>query len=388
ERRTLRVDAARIDALAHAIDEMIVAKNALSALAAESAQHSGEELGRRLRDQQATIGRLTARMHAALTSMRLVPISPTLRRLPRIARELGAKLGKSVDVVLECEEIEADKAMIDGLSEPLLHLVRNAMDHGVDNIDERRSAGKPARARIAISARRSGEQILIRIEDDGRGIDANRIRDVARQRALLPDAAIDALDDRAALDLIFLPGFSTASKVSDVSGRGVGMDAVRTAVARLGGRVDLASTPGVGTSVTLALPLSLMMTQVAVVACGGDVYGVPIDDIVELALIQARDVSDVRNGKAFFLRERPVPLVSLESLLGQAERDTEANLRVLVIRSGDDWVGVSVEMFVERMDAVISPVGGLLSGMRGVAGTTLMGNGAVLLVLDVPELLS
>jgi two-component system chemotaxis sensor kinase CheA len=387
ERRTLRVDADRIDALVHTIDELIVAKNALSQLALDAQLYSGDELGQKIRDHQSAIGRLTARMHAAVTAMRLVPIGPALRRLPRVTRDLAARLGKQLDFILDCEEIEADKTIVDGLSEPLLHLVRNAVDHGVETADQRRSAGKPERSRIVVRARRDGDQVVIKVDDDGRGIDPARIRDVARERALLPPSAIDALDDTHVLDLVFRPGFSTASEISDVSGRGVGMDAVRSAVARLGGAVTIASTPGVGTSVSLSLPLSMVLTQIAVVECDGEMYGVPMDDIVELARVPAGEITNVRHGQAFFWRDRPVPVVSLESLLGHAERDVDANMRILVIRDGEDTIGVSIARLVERMEAVVSPIGGLLSGIRGFSGTTLMGNGSVLIVLDLPELI-
>ena len=387
ERRTLRVDAERIDALVHTIDELIVAKNALSQLALDTQLFSGDELGQKIRDHQSAIGRLTARMHAAVTAMRLVPIGPAMRRLPRVTRDLAARLGKPLDFVLDCEEIEADKTIVDGLSEPLLHLVRNAVDHGVETAEQRLASGKPERARIVVRARRDGDQVLIRVEDDGRGIDPARIRDVARERALLPPGAIDALDDAHALDLVFRPGFSTASEISDVSGRGVGMDAVRSAVARLGGAVTIASTPGEGTSVSLSLPLSMVLTQIAVVECDGEMYGVPMDDIVELARVPAGDITNVRHGQAFFWRDKPVPVVSLESLLGHAEREVDANMRILVVRDGEESVGVSIARLVERIDAVVSPIGGLLSGIRGFSGTTLMGNGSVLIVLDIPELI-
>lgn len=234
---------------------------------------------------------------------------------------------------------------------------------------------------------RSGDHVAIRVDDDGRGFDPRRIRDAARRRGLLSEEALDAMSDQQAIDLVFLPGFSTAAAVSAVSGRGVGMDAVRAAVEQLGGRVEIVSKAGAGSTVTLTLPLRVVLAQLVVVESCGEAYGLPMDDVVEIVTLAPGAVTPVRHGSAFLLRDRPVPLISLECLLGGAAEEPKTPTRVVVLRSGDEWIGVGVDRVADRLEAVVRPMSGLLAGIPGFAGTTLLSNGLVLIVLDVRELL-
>ncbi len=387
--RTLRIDPLRIDALADIVDELIIAKNGLSQLAAEAESGAmGQALALSIRDSQTRIGRLLTGLHNAVTNVRLVSLNTVLRRLPRMARDIAGKLGKNVDFFLQCDDVEADKSIADGLFEPLLHIVRNAIDHGVEAPARRVEVGKPARGAVRLSVWRAGDQIIIEVIDDGQGIDTARIREVARERSIMPKEAIDALSDEEAIDFVFAPGFSTAAAVSDISGRGVGMDAVRAAVNRLGGRVSVDSAPGKGTTVRLTLPLVLVMTQVTVVASGGQRFGVPMDAVVEIARVASDRIVPIREGRAFVLRDRVVPLFNLADLLGQdAAPRVGGDIKVLIVRTADDVAGVAVDQFVDRMDILLRPMKGLLAGMRGIAGTTLLGEGSVLMVLDLPGLI-
>ena len=371
------------------VDELIVAKNGLSQLAEEAdGGAAGQAMARSIIEKQTDIGRLLANLHRAVTRVRLVPLAPVLRRLSRLAGDIADKLGKDVAFSLQIEDPEVDKSIADGISEPLLHIVRNAIDHGVETPARRIEAGKPSRGNVRLTARRMSDQIIIEIADDGQGVDPARIRQAARERAVLSPEAIDALSDEEAIDLIFQPGFSTAAAVSDISGRGVGMDAVRAAVNRLGGRVFINSAPGSGATVRLILPLALIMTQVAVVASAGETFGVPMDAVVEIAHVASDRIVQIREKRAFVLRDRVVPLFNLSELLGQdAAPCSEGDVKVIVVQTGDDLAGVAVDRLLDRMDVLSRPMKGLLAGMRGVAGTTLLGEGSVLMILDLPELI-
>jgi two-component system chemotaxis sensor kinase CheA len=282
--------------------------------------------------------------------------------------------------------VEADKAIVDGLFEPLLHLLRNAIDHGIEEPAARQAAGKPRAGRIALAARREGEAVLVELSDDGRGLDPVRLRQVARERGFMEPAAIEALEDAAALDLVFRSGFSTANAVTDISGRGVGMDAVRAAVEAMGGRIALSSTPGAGTTIRLSLPQGASVTTVLTVLAGGEAFGIPAEMVSETARIPASRILPLRDAEAFVLRDRTVPLLRLSALLGLPVPPRGSAARVLVTGTGAARVGLEVDGFTGRLDVLLRPLGGLLRGMPGLLGTALLGDGRVLMVLDLPEL--
>lgn len=387
--RTLRVDAARIDRLADLVGEMVIAKNALAHLAGLSGEDMDrKDLAQGIQASQAAIDRLVGDMHRAVMDVRMMPLRDIFRRFPRAVRDIAGQLGKAIDFSMEGEGVEADKAVVEGLFEPLLHVLRNAVGHGAEPENTRLEAGKPARAKIALRARRDGDRVLVEVEDDGRGIDPASIRRAAEARGVASRDEIDRMSDAETLELIFAPGFSTASEVTDLSGRGVGMDAVRSAVERLGGQVGVQSLLGRGTTIRFSLPLTIVMTKVMSVRVGGELYGIPIDGILETAIVPASRILPVRDAEAFVLRDRTLPLVRLADLLEiprTAERASGA--KVLVMALGDEPVGIAVDGFAERMDVLMRPMTGILAGMPGVMGTTLLGDGTVLMILDIPELI-
>lgn len=385
--RSMRVDPARIDQLARLVDELVVAKNALGQFAAVQEALPAADRARQLGAVVEGIGALTGALHRAATAARLTPFAPVFRRLPRIVREIAAGLGKTVDLDVEGGDVEADKAVVDAIYEPLLHLLRNAVDHGIEMPEERRRAGKPARAAIRLHAAAVRQEVVISVSDDGAGVDPARVRATAASRGLLAAERLAALDDAAVLDLVFAPGFSTASTVSALSGRGVGMDAVRTAALRLGGRVSLSSALGQGTRVELVLPLTVVLSQILLVTCGGERFGVAMNGVLETARVRRAEIKPVRQGRAFVLRDRVVPLLALSSLLGlPAAAPEDGDCTVLVAASHGEPVGLAVDQVLDRTETVLRPMRGLLAGMPGMAGTTLMGDGSVLMVLDVEEL--
>jgi two-component system chemotaxis sensor kinase CheA len=384
--RTLRVDAVRIDALADIIGELVVAKNGLAHLVQQAAE-SDPGLARALGANQANIERLLGDMHRAVMTMRMIPFARTFQRFPRAVRDIAGRLGKSVTFSVAGEEVEADKSIVDGIFEPLLHVLRNAIDHGIEDPETRRGAQKPADGHVRLEARRVGDQIVVSVTDDGAGIDLDVVRRLAKSRNLMDSATIDALDDAAALDLIFAPGFSTASAVTDVSGRGVGMDAVRSAVGTLGGRVLVTSTRGAGSTIRLLLPQTLVINTIMTVRVGDERFGVPIETVRETMRVATDRIVPIREGEAFVVRNRTLPLLRLADLLDLPRVARPDDIRVLIAATGDERVGIEVDGFAERFDVVLRPMQGLLSGMPGVLGTALLGDGQVLMVLDLQELI-
>jgi two-component system chemotaxis sensor kinase CheA len=384
--RSLRVDAARIDALVDLAGELVVAKNSLAHLVARAGDVD-PALARALAESQAGIERLAEAMHRQALGLRLVPLGRSFARFPRLLRDTAGRLGKEVEFTVQGEAVEADKSIVDGLFEPLLHLLRNSIDHGIEAPAARIAAGKARKGRVALTARQAEGGVVVELSDDGRGIDPARLRQVARERRLMEPAAIDALDDAAALNLIFRAGFSTAKAVSDISGRGVGMDAVRAAVEGMGGRITLSSTPGTGTTIRLSLPQGAAVTTVLTVRAGSEAFGIPVEMVAETTRVPADRILPLGGAEAFVLRGRTVPLLRLAALLGLPTAPRGETARVLVTGSGSGRVGLEVEGFTGRLDVLLRPLDGLLRGLPALLGTALLGDGRVLMVLDLSALI-
>lgn len=384
--RMLRIDGARLDALASEVGELVVAANGL-AHAARLAERIDADFARTLRAVQADIDRIAGRLHAGVAQVRLVSLAPTLRRIPRLVREIAASVGKPVDFKMRGEATEVDKQIADSLFEPLLHMVRNALDHGIEDPVERKAAGKAEAGRLIVEASRQGDEVVLAVIDDGRGIDPIAIRTLAVSRGVATQQAADALSDSQALRLILAPGFSTAQKVTDISGRGVGMDAVQAAVERQRGRIVIESELGKGSRIALHLPLAAITTRLLIVRSGADRYGVPLDQIVETTRIAESEIRPVGRGLACVLRDRTVPVLDLAHMLG-GEAIVAPAARLVVTKSGGEPVAIRVDGFDTRIDALVRERSGLLGEIPGVAGTTLLGDGGVLLVLNLPELVA
>ncbi|MBA2935176.1 chemotaxis protein CheA [Sphingomonas sp. CGMCC 1.13654] len=383
--RTFRIDERRIDSLVDHVGELVVIGNSLASIVANAAQ-SDTGLGPRLRAFQTELDRGILAMQRSVIAVRLVPVGPAVRRLPRLVRDIADTLGKDVAFVIEGEAIEVDKAIADILFEPLLHLVRNALDHGIEAPERRIAAGKPAQGRLRLRFARSGEQLHVSLKDDGAGIDPARIRAIAVERGIVTGEGSALLDDRSATHLIFSPGFSTCDQVSDVSGRGVGMDAVRRAVEAAGGRIEVESAIGAGSTMLLVLPLSAITTRLLVVAAGEDRYAIPFDRIAETATVSAEQIVPVGGGEALVLRDATVPLLHLSELVGRGRAPSE-RVRLVVTHMNTERIALAIDAFGERVDSMVRPVSGLLATVPGIAGTTLMSNGEVLLVLDPERLI-
>jgi two-component system, chemotaxis family, sensor kinase CheA len=385
--RTFRIDAEQVDALVRLAGELTVVNNAFGHVV-KLAQAGDPSLLAVLKDRQDTLQRLVDQLQRSVLRMRVRPLAAVLQRFPRVVREMSAALGKSVKLIIEGDETEADKAIVEMLFEPLLHIVRNAIDHGVESEKVRAAAGKAAIGTLRIKAQRRADQVLIEVSDDGAGIDVLRVREVALARSVITEEQLLAMTETAILDLIFAPGFSTATAVTQMSGRGVGMDAVRRAVERLGGQVSIASTAGQGTDVKLSLPFSVMMTHLMTVEAGGQMFGLPLEAIIETARVPQAAISKVGGASVVVLRNRTLPLIDLASVLGAVTLRQEDDGAALVVAAANgEWAAFRVDRIVERLDLMVKPLDGLLTGTPGIMGTTLLGDGRVLLVLDIAEML-
>ena len=389
--QVLKVDQAKLDTLMNLIGELVVSKNSLPFLARRAEEvYGSREMSREIKEQYGVIDRLAQEMQTAIMAVRMQPISEAFDRFPRLVRDLARKLSKKIDVAMEGEETAADKAIIAALGEPLLHIVRNSIDHGIETPEERLAVGKSSQGQILLRAYQESDQIVIEVTDDGRGIDPVKIKAAALSKGVIAEDQAARLSDQEAINLVFQPGFSTTSKVSDLSGRGVGMDVVRTNIEKMGGQVAVSSTIGAGATVQLSLPLSMAVTRVMMVEVGSSLVGIPMDVIVETVRLSSNQIYAIKQSETFVLRDTIIPLVRMDRLLGVSSRTANQNelgMAVLVVRVRGALVGLSVDQFRESIDVILKPFGGLLSGLTGYAGTALLGDGRVLLVLNLKEIL-
>jgi two-component system, chemotaxis family, sensor kinase CheA len=384
------VSEAKIEALVNLAGELVVAKNALAHSAKRlDSELAGREVGEAIQRDHDAIDRLVIELHGTILQLRMVPAGQVFQSFPRLVRDVSRQLGKKVALVTQGDSTEADKTIVDRLFEPLVHLVRNAVDHGIESPGQRLAAGKSETATVSIEASRIGDRFRLQVTDDGRGIDPATVRRKASEKRLVAPAELAALTDEQAIDLIFAAGFSTSAEVSDISGRGMGMDVVRTAVEQIGGRVSVRSKTGAGTTVQIDLPTTIAMSRIMVVETAGQFFGIPMDAVSETVRVTPNRISHIKNNSGFVFRDRVVPIVALAELMKLPERakDVTAARLLVVMEAAGKIAALEIDAIGDRLDVVLKPMQGLLAGARGYAGTTLLGNGQVLLVLDIKELL-
>lgn len=388
--KVLKVDKTKVDHLMSLIGEMVVAKNALPYLANRAENQYGvRELARELKAQYAVINRIAEEMQDAIMQVRMMPISFIFQRFPRLVRDISKKLGKQVNLNLKGEDTEADKNIVESLADPLIHIVRNSLDHGLESPEVRRAAGKSEVGQLHITATQESDRVLIEISDDGAGIDPEKIKRKAYAKGIISEEKIESLSDQEAINLVFSAGFSTAEQVSDLSGRGVGMDVVKTAVNKVGGTVMLQSEPGKGTRITLSLPLSMAVTNVMIIESDEQIFGIPMDTVVETVRLPSQQIREIKNQKTCVLRGRVIPLMPLNELLGidtPPMLNEESEYATLVVKIGSEQVGLLVDRFSEVVDVILKPLPGEMTRLHCYAGSALLGDGSVLMVLNPKEL--
>ncbi|MHB8894479.1 MAG: chemotaxis protein CheW [Candidatus Geothermincolia bacterium] len=379
--QSVRVNIARLDTLMNLVGELVINRTRLAQIA------SGFELAE-LREALDQTSRLTAELQDEVMKTRMVPVEHVFNRFPRMIRDLARSEGKEIDFVVEGKEIELDRTILDEISDPLIHMIRNAVDHGISVPERRKEQGKAARGTVKLSAYRDRNYVAIEVQDDGEGIQPEKVFDRALQKKLISEEERRGLNSDDVLRVLCLPGFSTSEKVSDVSGRGVGMDAVKSKAESLGGFVLLDFEPGQGTTVTLKLPLTLAIVQALMVEVSDETYAVPLGTVRETHVINPEDIKTVQSHEAIFLRDETIPLLRLDRLL-ECERllNGAEPFPVVITEIGPRLIALGVHSLIGQQEIVISTLDKFLKRVDGFAGATILGTGRVALILDIPSLM-
>ena len=387
---TIRVDHEKLDQLMNQISELIIIRNRYSMLARQLEDNhnvDNSEVAQSLSETTYSLARISDDLQDTIMKVRMVPVSTVFTRFPRLVRDLSRKSGKDVELIMEGEETELDKSVVEVIGDPLVHLIRNSMDHGVELAEDRIAVGKPAQGKVWLRAFHRGNSVAIEIEDDGKGIDPVKMRAVAVKKGLMTAEEANQLDDHEAIELIFAPGFSSAEKITDISGRGVGMDVVRTNIKNLKGSVSISSEINKGTRITLSLPLTLAIIDALMIEIAGDMYAIPLDSVSETTKIESARLTDVKGRKAVTLRGEVLGIMDLCGLLGMPSGDMDREvLSVVVIHDNGRRLGLVVDRLQERQEIVIKPLGEYLGNIDGISGATILGDGSVILILDPHEI--
>jgi two-component system, chemotaxis family, sensor kinase CheA len=378
---TIRVDVALLDKLMNLVGELVLARNRVLQFTRADSEPDFVSTSQRL-------NLVTSELQEGVMKTRMQPVGSVWGKFPRIVRDLSVQLGKQVRIEMEGEETELDKTIIEAIKDPLTHIVRNSVDHGIESPETRVAAGKPAEGLLLLRAFHEGGQVNIEITDDGKGVDVERVRSRAVERNLLTPEQAARMNDREVANLVFLPGFSTAATVTNVSGRGVGMDVVKTSIEKIGGSVDLQPRPGQGTTLRIRIPLTLAIIPALIVVTGGDRYAIPQVNLLELVRLegeQARTaVERIHDTPVYRLRGDLLPLVDLRSELGLAAPEQESDvMNIVVLQADDRQFGLVVEGVSDTEEIVVKPLGRQLKGIATFAGATIMGDGRLALILDV-----
>ncbi len=389
---TIRVDHEKLDHLMNLIGELIINRNRYTMLARQLEDSTNvdlSEVAQVLSETTYAMARISDDLQDTIMKVRMVPVSTVFSRFPRLVRDLSRKSGKDVELVMEGEETELDKSVVEVIGDPLVHLMRNSMDHGIESEEVRLAAGKPAKGKVSLRAYHRGNSVAIEVEDDGKGIDPEVMRGVAVRKGLMSAEEAKLLDDREAIELIFAPGFSSAEKITDISGRGVGMDVVRTNIKNLKGSVSISSEVGKGSRFTLSLPLTLAIIDALMINLSGELYAIPLDAVSETVKLEASRLTDVKGRKAVTLRGEVLGIMDLAGLLGlPSNMENQEMLPVVVIHDNDRRLGLVVDSLLERQEIVIKPLGEYLGDVPGISGATILGDGGVILILDPHEIYS
>ncbi|MGA1845282.1 MAG: chemotaxis protein CheA [bacterium] len=381
----LKVDFERMDHLLNLMGEMVIQRTRLGQIDVQFKEAFGERgVVMDLSNTAEQIGKVTTELHEAIMKVRMLPIKQVFMRFPRYVRDFAREREKEINLQFEGEETELDKTVIDEIGEPLMHLIRNAIDHGIERPAERKALGKPMAGLIKLRAYQESSHIIITVEDDGRGIDEEKLRTKAQQNGLLKKNETSSQD---LMNLIFISGFSTAERVTEVSGRGVGMDAVKKSLAKINGSIEVESIINMGTRFTIKLPLTLAIITALMVGVSGEQYAIPLTSVVESIRIGDEQIHLVNNREVTRVRDRILPLIRVSDLFGLPRTVTKKGNYVVIVQSGTREMGIVVDALLGQQEIVIKALDDYISGSKGIAGATILGDGRVVLILDVLELM-
>ena len=390
--QTIRIDVSRLDELMNLVGELVAHKTRLLRQAVVLHDKLGDDqIARDAEEGAQQFSRIAGQLQDQVTGLRMLPIETVFNRFPRVVRDVAQKEGKEVALIIEGKETELDRSVLEEIGDPLGHLIRNSLTHGIETPEERIAAGKSSEGQLRLNARHADGMIVITVEDDGKGMDASVLRARAIEKGLLTAEQVAAMSDQEALGIIFLPGFSTAKVVTDLAGRGVGMDVVRTNIERIGGRVEIKSVVGQGTKIMLSLPLTLAIIGAMLVRSGERVCCLPLTGVVETLRVEADKISTVRGAPVINLRDRVVPIAQLDGALGDMDRPLAPNGRgfvnMVVVRSREKELALAVDEFVGQQEIVLKSMSAFTGRLVGISGGTIMADGRVGLVVDIGAVL-
>ncbi|MBP2635833.1 MAG: cheA [Firmicutes bacterium] len=379
--QSVRVDIDKLDSLLNLVGELVINKTRLEQI---GLTHRLSELVETIEQMD----RVTTDLQTVVMKVRMVPVGQVFNRFPRMVRDLSRELNKEINLIIQGEETELDRTVIDEIGDPLVHLLRNSIDHGIEHPAERQAKGKNPVGEVRLIARHEGNNVIIMVEDDGKGINADAIKQKAVDKGMITQAEADKLEPAEAVRLVFLPGFSTAETITDVSGRGVGMDAVKTKIESLGGMVDVETKINGGSKFKIRLPLTLAIIQALLVNVSEEIYAIPLGTIDSTINITPQDIKTIQNQEVILLRGQIIPIVRLANVLNvpTANTQNDEELFVVIVHMGENRAGIIVDTLIGQQEIVIKSMGKLLAGIKVIAGATILGNGQVALILDVGAL--
>lgn len=376
--RTVRVDIDKLDVLMNLVSELIIAKNSLI-----SATHSSGDTNSGVNEQIEYLESVTTNLHESVMKVRMVPIESVLQKFPRMIRDLNRTLGKKMELTMTGEDTEMDRTVVDELGDPLMHLLRNSADHGIESAEVRANRGKPAVGQIFLHAYQDGNSVVIEVGDDGNGIDAAAVRDKAVEKGVITPDQAQLLSEQQCIELLFHPGFSTAKVVSEISGRGVGLDVVKSKVESLNGEVNVKTKLGEGSTWTIRLPLTLAIIQALMVVIGNEKYAIPLDSIQSIENISPSDIKYVSNKEVINLRGSVTRLVRMSEVLEvESTKSADDDLVVVIVKKGEKLVGIVIDELMGQQEIVIKPLGKYINKCKFISGATILGDGEIALILD------
>lgn len=390
EEQTVRVDVKKLDELMNLVGELVLGKNRLMMVnnTMRNRTEKEEHLLDNLNDVTNYVEIITNDLQAAVMRARLVPVSKLFNKVPRLVRDLCSEFGKKVEIAIEGEETELDKSLIEALHDPLVHIIRNSLDHGVETPEERKAKGKEPKGRLSLKAYSEGNQVVIEIFDDGKGVNVGNVIKKVREKGLMDEAELNALSRKDAMNLIFIPGLSTAQKITSVSGRGVGMDVVRKNIEKMNGQVYVDSEEDQWTRLTMKLPLTLAIMKALIVQVGQEFFAIPLSIVVELVKLQDTKVKTIDRSEVVVLRDRIIPLVNLGEVLESSNGTEQPDSSIIICNVFDKTIGLKVRSVIGQEEVVIKPLGEFLRHVKWVGGATIRGDGKVILILDIATIIN